>query len=46
MVEFYLANNPYMKGIHGMSELEVRFGTNPKNTGGPLRKICLSLSCL
>jgi hypothetical protein len=39
MVEFYLASNPYVRGAKGAnSELEVRFGTNPKSTR-PISKI-------
>jgi len=38
MVEFYLANHPYVYGPNGVSELEVRFGTNPKNMQ-PISKI-------
>ena len=39
MIEFYLADNPYLKKRGGgVSELEIKFGTNPKS-GRPLSKI-------
>jgi len=38
MVEFYLADNPYLNARGKVSELEVRFGTNPKSAR-PLSKI-------
>jgi hypothetical protein len=38
MVEFYLADNPYLNTRGKVSELEVRFGTNPKSAR-PLSKI-------
>lgn len=38
MVDFYLANNPYLKTNGKESELEIRFGTNRK-LGKPLSKI-------
>ena len=38
MVEFYLADAPYINSRHRVSELEVRFGTNPKSAR-PLSKI-------
>lgn len=38
MVEFYLADAPYINSRHRISELEVRFGTNPKSAR-PLSKI-------
>lgn len=38
MVEFYLADNPYLNNRGRASELEIRFGTNPKS-GRPLSKI-------
>lgn len=38
MVEFYLADTPYINSRHRVSELEVRFGTNPKSAR-PLSKI-------
>jgi len=38
MVEFYLASNPYITSNRGTSELEVRFGTNPKSAR-PISKI-------
>lgn len=39
MVEFYLASNPYVRATKGAnSELEIRFGTNPKSAR-PISKI-------
>jgi hypothetical protein len=38
MVEFYLASNPVLKKDHKTSELEVRFGTNPR-AGKSISKI-------
>lgn len=38
MVEFYLADNPHIYDGKKTSELEVRFGTNPKS-GKPLSKM-------
>ena len=38
MVEFYLANNPFLKTRGRESELEIRFGTN-KRVSKPLSKI-------
>ena len=38
MVEFYLASNPVLKKDHKTSELEIRFGTNPR-VAKPISKI-------
>jgi hypothetical protein len=38
MVEFYLASNPVLKKDYKTSELEVRFGTNPR-VAKPISKI-------
>ena len=38
MVEFYLADNPHFNRRGRVSELEIRFGTNPKNAR-PISKI-------